>query len=363
MMVVNNKPTPRILAVNKQRLLVQRHAIPRMFTMTDLRDAIPPHLWERDTRKSFAYLSRDVIAIAALAAGFALLTPSNAAQYLIWPIYWALQGSMFFALFNIGHDCGHNSFSADTRLNSIVGLIVHSFLLVPFHGFRVSHKIHHRNHAHPEKDESWKPLTREGFECSNIYTDLKLLFRKCFPLFCLSFPIYLCHPVSHFDPRSRYFTPADAGPVTLSTYCVFIWASCLFVSSIAFGAPIVLNLFVAPYLVFSAWLSAVSYLHHHGARLPWYRGSEWNYLRGCLSTVDQDYGVFNSLHHDIGTHVVHHIFPQIPHYNLVEATACIKRVLGPWYREPQGRPLARLLASLQSDHFVPPYGDIVFYER
>jgi hypothetical protein len=37
------------------------------------------------------------------------------------------------------------------------------------------------------------------------------------------------------------------------------------------------------------------------------RGSEWSYLRGGLTTLDHDYGVFNKIHHDIGTHVAHHL--------------------------------------------------------
>ena len=59
---------------------------------------------------------------------------------------------------------------------------------------------------------------------------------------------------------------------------------------------------------------------------------EWSYLRGGLSTLDRDYGVFNKIHHDIGTHVVHHLLPQIPHYNLCEATEAVKPVMGPYYR-------------------------------
>lgn len=35
--------------------------------------------------------------------------------------------------------------------------------------------------------------------------------------------------------------------------------------------------------------------------------------------MDRDYGWINNIHHDIGTHVIHHLFPQIPHYNLVQA--------------------------------------------
>ncbi len=37
---------------------------------------------------------------------------------------------------------------------------------------------------------------------------------------------------------------------------------------------------------------------------------EWSYFRGGLTTLDRDYGIFNKIHHDIGTHVVHHLFPQ-----------------------------------------------------
>lgn len=48
---------------------------------------------------------------------------------------------------------------------------------------------------------------------------------------------------------------------------------------------------------------------------------EWSYLRGGLTTIDRDYGLINNVHHDIGTHVIHHLFPQIPHYHLIEAVS------------------------------------------
>jgi omega-3 fatty acid desaturase (delta-15 desaturase) len=95
---------------------------------------------------------------------------------------------------------------------------------------------------------------------------------------------------------------------------------------------------------------------------------EWNYMRGGLSTIDRDYGWFNNIHHDIGTHVVHHLFPQIPHYHLIEATEAIKPVLGQYYRDPEKSgpiPLhlvEPLLTSLKEDHYVSDSGDIVFYQ-
>lgn len=93
-------------------------------------------------------------------------------------------------------------------------------------------------------------------------------------------------------------------------------------------------------------------------------------MRGGLSTIDRDYGIFNNIHHDIGTHVVHHLFPQIPHYNLIEATEKVKPVLGPYYREPEPSPgpipthlIAPLVRSFGKDHFVEDSGDVVFYKK
>jgi hypothetical protein len=50
----------------------------------------------------------------------------------------------------------------------------------------------------------------------------------------------------------------------------------------------------------TAWLSSALFA----------AAQEWSYLRGGLTTIDRDYGIFNKIHHDIGTHVVHHLFPQ-----------------------------------------------------
>ncbi|CAH8313426.1 unnamed protein product [Eruca vesicaria subsp. sativa] len=64
-----------------------------------------------------------------------------------------------------------------------------------------------------------------------------------------------------------------------------------------------LKLYGIPYWVpdaiFVMWLDFVTYLHHHGHedKLPWYRGKEWSYLRGGLTTLDRDYGWTNQSRH------------------------------------------------------------------
>jgi fatty acid desaturase len=69
--------------------------------------------------------------------------PKQPTLRFVWPLYWLAQGTMFWALFVVGHDCGHQSFSPSRTLNDVVGNIVHASILVPYHGWRVSHRKHH----------------------------------------------------------------------------------------------------------------------------------------------------------------------------------------------------------------------------
>merc|ERR1712127_799099 len=67
--------------------------------------------------------------------------------------------------------------------------------------------------------------------------------------------------------------------------------------------------------VLSTYFWAITYtaLHHVDPTVPVYGEDEWTWMRGALTTIDRDYGVFNFLHHKIGSaHVAHHLFHEIP---------------------------------------------------
>ncbi|XP_074574225.1 omega-3 fatty acid desaturase, endoplasmic reticulum-like [Curcuma longa] len=344
-----------------------RSWMPPPFKIGDVRAAIPSHCWIKNPWRSLSYVLRDAVIVAALALAAARLD-----SWAFWPVYWIAQGTMFWAIFVLGHDCGHGSFSNSVWLNNLVGHLLHSSILVPYHGWRISHKTHHQNHGNVDKDESWHPLTEKVYRGMDS-TSRKMRFTAPFPLF--AFPVYLWwrspgKEGSHFLPSSSLFHPNEKQDVIVSTVCWSAMVLLLLYLAWVFGPLPMLKLYGVPNLVFIMWLDLVTYLHHHGhgQKLPWYRGKEWSYLRGGLTTVDRDYGWINNIHHDIGTHVIHHLFPQIPHYNLVEATRAAKPVLGSYYREPEKSwPLpchlfATLLRSLRVDHFVSDEGDVVFYQ-
>ncbi|KAL9398863.1 hypothetical protein Peur_007824 [Populus x canadensis] len=340
---------------------------PPPFKLSDIRTAIPKHCWVKDPWKSMSYVVRDVAVVFGLAAAAAYFN-----NWVVWPLYWAAQGTMFWALFVLGHDCGHGSFSNNNKLNSVVGHILHSSILVPYHGWRISHRTHHQNHGHVENDESWHPLPEKIYKSLDGITKM-LRFTVPFPM--LAYPIYLWSRSpgksgSHFDPNSDLFVPSERKDVITSTLCWTAMAALLVGFSFVMGPVQLLKLYGVPYVGFVMWLDLVTYLHHHGHedKLPWYRGKEWSYLRGGLTTIDRDYGWINNIHHDIGTHVIHHLFPQIPHYHLIEATEAARPVFGKYYREPKkSGPLpfhliGILIRSMRKDHYVSDTGDVVYYQ-
>ncbi|XP_057955141.1 omega-3 fatty acid desaturase, endoplasmic reticulum-like [Malania oleifera] len=342
-------------------------AVPPPFRLGEIRAAIPKHCWVRDTWQSASYALRDFAAVFALGAAAVYIN-----SWWFWPLYWAAQGTMLWALFVLGHDCAHGCFSENKLVNDVVGLLVLTPVLVPFQAWRISHKHHHQYHGNIDKDEAWVPVTESVY--NNLDTVSRIL-RFTFPFSLFSWPYYLWHGSlgkcrSHFNPYSELFTPNERKDVMISTVWYTATVALLVWASFAFGLLLLLKVYTVPYMIFVMWLDLVTYLQHHGHdnQIPWYRGKEWNYLRGGLTTSDHDYGWFNKIHHDAGSHLIHHLFPQIPHYHAVEATRAAKPLLGKYYREPKKSGpfpfhlIGLIATSVSRDHFVSDTGDIVYYQ-
>jgi omega-3 fatty acid desaturase (delta-15 desaturase) len=323
-------------------------ASPLPFGRRELLAALPRNARTPSTARSLACLGGDVALLGAL------YTLSLHLQSPFWsPLLWFLQGTMFWALFVIGHDCGHGSFSRLPWLNALVGHLTHTPLLVPFHPWRLSHRAHHRHTADLERDEAWAPLTHE--ELHELSRPARFL-RLRVPL--LVFPFYLLRGTprrggSHFNPFAPFVPPGERAHAWVSVLACGVFAGVLLGLGLAAGPLTLLRLYAAPWAVFVCWVDLVTLLHHTDPRLPWYRGAAWSPLRGALSTVDRGYGLFERIHHDAGCHLAHHLFPSIPHYRLRAATAALRPVLGPWYREDR-RPIWQALRRARRDCALAP---------
>ncbi|KAG5543490.1 hypothetical protein RHGRI_016274 [Rhododendron griersonianum] len=221
---------------------------PPPFKIAEIRAAIPQHCWVKDPWKSLSYVIWDVLVVFGLAVVAIYFN-----NWAVWPLYWAAQGTMFWAIFVLGHD------------------------------WRISHRMHHQNHGNVEHDEAWAPITEGRYKSLDIKVKI-LRFKMPFPLFAQ--PIYLWTGTpgknrSQFSPYSSLFRPDERMYVITSTICWALMVGLIYYLTKLIGLVEMLKIYGVPLMV-----------------------SEWSYLRGGLTTVDRDYGMFNSIHHDIGTHVV-----------------------------------------------------------
>jgi len=124
---------------------------------------------------------------------------------------------------------------------------------------------------------------------------------------------------------------------------------------------------VGPLLVVNAWLACLTFIHHSTKKLPHYRGPQWNWLKGAISTVDADYGpIVDWLQHDIGrTHVVHHLFSYMPFYHTREATEAMMKFLGDHNCThlyiSESRPYHAIVKNQYDLWYVADEGDVVYY--
>ncbi|MEY3297097.1 MAG: hypothetical protein RLZZ597_357 [Cyanobacteriota bacterium] len=327
------------------------------FTLQDLKNAIPEQCFQPSAWRSIAYFIKDIGLVVAL-----YVVAYQLDAWWFYPIFWFMQGTLFWALFVVGHDCGHGSFSKLGWLNNLVGHLSHTLILVPYHGWRISHRTHHANTGNIDTDESWYPLSETQYR--HLPTAQKWV-RYYLALLAYPFYLFLRSPGrqgSHFLPSSPLFRPSERRGVLISTLCCAAMVALLVGLTVMFGVGFIVKFYLMPYLVFVAWLDLVTLLHHTTPEIPWYRGEDWNFLKGAISTIDHDYGVFNGIHHNIGTHVAHHIFLSIPHYHLKTATEAIKPVLGDYYRKSTESIWTSFWRAFWECRYVPDQGSKVYYQ-
>ena len=315
------------------------------FTLGQLKKAIPPHCFKRSLLISSSYLALDLIIATSLfymvRNGFPVdghISPS-----VLWVLYWIAQGCILTGIWVIAHECGHHAFSDYALVDNIVGLVLHSFLLVPYFSWKYSHSRHHSNTGSINKDEVFVPKTKERLGYMRRLSDKPLgRIAAIFVTLTLGWPFYLLfnasgrdyeRSASHFDPNAPIFNDRERPQVLISN--VSLCGVALLLCKLAYmnGIAWLIKVYIVPLFIVNAFLVLITFLQHTHVALPHYSDDEWEWLRGALSTVDRDYGILNHIfHHITDTHVAHHVFSTMPHYNAGEATKALKPILGSYYQ-------------------------------
>jgi len=152
---------------------------------------------------------------------------------------------------------------------------------------------------------------------------------------------------SHFNPGSKaLFRPHHQPLVLASNAGMLAMLAILGVCIHWYGFAAVVRVYSVPQTIANTYLVVITYMQHTHPEVPHFDADDWTWLRGCLSTVDRSMGPWAdaALHHIVDSHVVHHIFSDMPFYGAKAATPYVRAHLGEYYkavppREVLGSPL------------------------
>jgi hypothetical protein len=263
-------------------------AVPDVKTM---RDAIPAKCFERSMLRSFSYVARDLVAVSCLFYSAVKLAQADLPWTLAvpaWTLYSFVQGLFFTGLWILAHECGHDSFSANTTVNATTGWFLHSMLMVPFFSWKFSHSRHHRYANHMEKDTVFVPNRKHETEAklqsnpslldkiidhtladSPIVSLMSLMVHQLF-----GWPMYVLinagagvnslvtshrkasprFKQSHFDPTAHVFTQSEQPFVALSNVGLIIVLAVLYQVSKSLGVVNTCLMYGIPYLWMNHWI-------------------------------------------------------------------------------------------------------------
>jgi fatty acid desaturase len=345
-------------------------AAPALPSRGAIKAVIPEACFRRSYVWSMIYTIRDLVTAAAFVYGTSqvlstdlpdLANPVAVATWVAgWSFYAFWMGTIMTGPWVVAHECGHGAYSDSQTWNDIVGFILHQALLVPYFAWQYTHAKHHRRTNHLVDGESHVPpsaldnglgpnLERNAFYAvfhEAMGDGVFAVFQIWSHLF-LGWPLYLFGLAStgklahdgtplndaiadHFRPWSPMFPSKMSWKIWLSTTTCLATLAGLIYAGHALGHVKVLLWYWGPYFFVNAWLVLYTWLQHTDPSIPHYDDSNWTWVKGALSTIDRPYGIFDYFHHTIGsTHVVHHLFHEMPWYNAGVATKHVKAYLEP----------------------------------
>ncbi len=339
-------------------------------TIGTLRDLIPKACFVIEPHKSWSALA---VAVVRLAFSLFVLTliqpawgPSLAWQLPALLAAWLFCGWCYTGIFVIGHDCGHMAFSEHRWVNTLVGYLCLSPVFTGFHNWRIWHNYHHAKTQLRGQDPDWaeKMMTRAEYERAPLGekahvrlgfgTPLGMLVGFWVGMFRRSFMKTLAPQV----PLTR----GAATELLTSTAVMILVSGSISMALYRAGGPwMLLELYYVPVFIAAAHGAMLTYLHHTSADAMVFDKADWTPFRGQVaSTFNVRFPRWiEALWFDINIHLVHHLAPRIPWYQLRGATEAIRAVNADWVQERRfsfgylraswARPL--LVRAASGDHF------------
>ena len=217
--------------------------------------------------------------------------------------------------FIIFHDCGHGSFFASRRANTIVGYITGILAFVPYEQWRHSHGVHHATVGNLDRRGTGDVflMTVEEYRAASWFR------RAVYRVYEHPLLMFVVGPLFAFLVGQRFARPGAKGPQRFS-----VWFTNLAILTIVLlaSAPIGLRTYVLVQLPI-IWFATMAgvwlfYVQHHFEDMYWARHEVWDPWRAALegSSYYKLPKLLQWITGNIGLHHIHHVRPRIPNYEL-----------------------------------------------
>jgi omega-6 fatty acid desaturase (delta-12 desaturase) len=220
-------------------------------------------------------------------------------------------------IFIILHDCGHYSFSNDSRINSIFGYICGVLSFNSFPDFRRSHAIHHATVGNLDKrgtGDVWTMTLAEYRTSSLAKRSLYRFVRNPVVLFLFLAPLDFLVLARFWHSYSRRSDIIGTMATNLAIAAVVVLAA----FTIGIGPYLAIQLPIMYFAsVVGVWLF---FIQHQFPGVYWVHDGEWNQIEASLlgSSFYDLPPLLRWFTGNIGFHHVHHLNPRIPNYMLKE---------------------------------------------
>lgn len=256
------------------------------FTMKQIHDAIPRHCFTPSIPRSMAYVARDLFYLSTvtyLSYTYIPILPTVALRVLAYAASTTLSGMIMTGIWILAHECGHGAFSKSKSLNNVMGLILHSFLMVPYHSWRITHSHHHKATGNLEREIVFVPYTRDEYikgnhgpdsdpshvSFSHLAEDSPLLtLYQCIVHQLFGWPAHMIDNVSsqpgargfpqyshyYFGIDSALFKASELKSILLSDIALATMLFALYSATRVFGWWAVAVFYGIPYLWVNNWI-------------------------------------------------------------------------------------------------------------
>lgn len=264
--------------------------------------------------------------LVAATAIFWHLAPTM--SYVVSPVLLAV---VFFRSFAIMHDAVHGTVHSNKTLNHAVGVLYGAICWLPYWPWRKLHIEHHQWSGNVEKDPVMKLLTAYPKFSKSYRGWLNFSWRNWLP-----YMAFLQHTVFWSESWKRVLQ-SDSSTDKKFNLASVLTAVAIY-GSLATWAPVGAMLqLVAGVVLYMVMVEVINFPHH--LDLPQYDGDakfsfteQFQFARSCHYPKAFSHLVLNNFNY----HTEHHMFPQVPWYELGKLRPQVKAALGAQYNECHG---------------------------